>query len=211
MRCAWCGSENAPDGSFCVKCGKPLPWGGAAGRCPGCGADNAAGMKTCGSCGAPLAEVRQAPPPPPAASEMSRCKWCGKPVPPGSTMCWECAEGPSENYVEFTDSQVHSESPSAAAALLIIAGVLTMIQGFVLMAGVSILDSGSGLATCCGPIDILFGLGAIAGGIMASKRENYTLVLVGCILAIVGFGAAIGTVLGIIALIMVLAHKEEFY
>lgn len=125
-------------------------------------------------------------------------------------MCWECSEGPTEDYNEFTDSQVSSESPNAAGALLMIAGFMTLIQGFILMAYVPALELGSGYMTCCGVLEILFGLGAIAGGHMATKRENFTLVMVGCLLAIAGLGFIVGSILGLVALLMLLGHKDEF-
>lgn len=210
-RCAWCGADNAPDGSFCAKCGKPLPWGEVSGVCEKCGASNASGMTTCGSCGAPLPESKPAPPVPREPAAGSRCGVCGKEVPPGASMCYECAKGDVEDYHVEADYVPHSEPLNAASALLIIAGILTFIQGFVFMAGVSISDYGSGFLTCCGFLEILFGLGTIAGGYSVVKRDNFSFAVVGCVLAIVSLGAIIGTLLGLIALMIVLANKEEFY
>jgi hypothetical protein len=141
----------------------------------------------------------------------AKCGVCGKDVPPGATMCYECAEGDVADYREESGYILRSESLNAAGALLIIAGILTIIQGVALMSGVSVMEYGSGFVSCCGMLEVLFGLGAAAGGYLAAKRDNYSLVVVGCVLAIVGLGAIVGTLLGIVALMIVLAHKEEFY
>jgi hypothetical protein len=125
-------------------------------------------------------------------------------------MCYECAEGDVTDYQEEAGYALRSESLNAAGALLIIAGILTVLQGFVLMAGVPVTAFGSGYVTCCGSLEFLFGLGAVAGGYWATKRENLSLVVVGCVLAIISLGAIVGTLLGIVALMIVLAHKEEF-
>ncbi|MEW5747685.1 MAG: zinc ribbon domain-containing protein [Candidatus Thermoplasmatota archaeon] len=209
-RCAWCGTDNAPDGSFCLKCGKPLPWGLVSGACEKCGADNALGMTRCGSCGAPLSAPRQAPQPQAAAPSGPVCKWCGKQVPPGSDMCWECAEGPGEDYIPEVEGGGRSETLNAAGAMLIIAGVIMLIQGVLFVANVPVLGLGVGYLVCCGFLEVLFGVGAIMAGLSATKRENFALVVVGCVLAIVGFGAVIGTLLGVIALLIVLADRGEF-
>jgi hypothetical protein len=129
-------------------------------------------------------------------------------------MCYECAEGDTEDYQEDYQEEAgyapRSESLNAAGALLIVAGILTLVQGLMFVSSMSVIDLGFGQLVCCGFLDILFGLGAIAGGLSATKRENFTFLIVGCVLAIVGVGFVLGSILGAVALLMVLAHRDEF-
>jgi hypothetical protein len=96
--------------------------------------------------------------------------------------------------------------------LLIIAGLLTLFQGLIAfsMDPASLDLEYTWLLPCCGTLEVLFGLGAFAGGFLALRPSNYGLVIVGCLCAIAGFGLVAGTALGIIALVLVYPQRGEF-
>jgi class 3 adenylate cyclase/tetratricopeptide (TPR) repeat protein len=56
LRCAQCGTDNAPGAKFCVECGT-----GLSAICPACGHANAPGAKFCAECGAAQQTSRAEP------------------------------------------------------------------------------------------------------------------------------------------------------
>lgn len=210
-KCVWCGAENAPDGRYCNKCGKELDGGTIPGKCVKCGNLNSLGMTKCGNCGATLPEVRQDLRLP-ERQDIS-CKWCGNPAEPGSDTCWECNRRRYDDTPR-TLAKRSSGGLTVAAVLLIIAGLLAILQGMVYLWVESIaidlgVTGGVGLA-CCGMLDIVFGIAAVAGGAMALKRSNFVLVIIGCVLAMLSLAFVIGSLLGLIALILVAVSKDDF-
>lgn len=210
-RCVWCGSENKSDGSYCLKCGKPLDGGALPGKCVECGALNALNMTKCGSCGARLPVVK--PEMMVKARPQVACRWCGKPASPGEDECWECTRRKNDTTLGSTEKKAGG-TLMLGAVLLIIAGLMALLQGILyMMLGSMIVDvdpSFSGYMGCCGFLDVLFGLGGIAGGYFATKRTNFGLVTIGAIVAMLGLGFMIGGLLGLIALVIVVTSRDEF-
>lgn len=68
--CPECGSDNIPEASVCVKCGKAFPK-----PCPKCGNSVPASMKFCPECGNRMIKT---------------CASCGKELVPGMKFCAEC-------------------------------------------------------------------------------------------------------------------------
>lgn len=206
-RCAWCGAENPSDGRFCLKCGKPIGGGAIPGKCTHCGQINALDARRCENCGAPVSGSAQ------GMSSDGECKWCGKPALLGLDVCRECDNRQYDTSLASLDKE-HSDTLTAAAVLLVIAGAITVFQGVYLLALESMIvaaDLPSPVSLgCCGLIDILFGVGAIAGGYFAYRRSNFLLAVAGCLVALFGLGLVFGSVLGLIALILVLMRKDDF-
>ena len=103
---------------------------------------------------------------------------------------------------------------AVATALLQVAGVMAVITGIALLAmDNAIADEighHSGLLGCCWAIEFLFGALAIIGGHFCSRRKKYRFVLVSAVFAILSFGFFVSTVLGIVALVLVIKSEEEF-
>jgi len=209
VKCVWCGAENAPDGRYCLKCGKEVDGGAIPGKCVKCGNLNSLEMTECGNCGTKLPEVR----PDLSAKPQVSCKWCGNPAAPGEDECLDCIRRRYDDTPRSLDKH-SSGGLTVAAVLLIIAGFLAMLQGalYVLVESIAIdlgFSGTLGLA-CCGILSIVFGLGAVAGGALALKRSNFVLVIIGCVLAMLSLAFLIGFLLGLIALILVAMSKDEF-
>jgi hypothetical protein len=108
--------------------------------------------------------------------------------------------------------------PVLAGIFLIIAALLAFYSGAVLLTAETIADdiplmgdTLSDLLTICGAIFIIFGLLALLGGVFSMMRKKWGLALVGSIFALLSFGmGGIGSLLGLIALILVAISKSEF-
>ncbi len=209
-RCGLCGAENSPDARFCQKCGKAI--GGTAtipGKCARCGYINVLDAKKCEGCGAPISDTG-----PQGAPQPGMCWWCGKPALPGQETCQDCSHmrqgSPSMGAV-----RARSDAVTAAAVLLVIAGALTLIQGVYMTPFESMFleedGSSSSSYACCGFLEVVFGIVAIASGYFAYKRSNFALVVAGCMAAIAGIALLLlGPVLGVVALILVVMNRKDF-
>lgn len=211
-KCAWCGSENSGDGRFCPKCGRTAQEAIVPGKCPECGAINAIDMSKCGNCGTALPEVR--PEMMPKPKPRRACKWCGNEAIPDGDECYECMRRHTDTSMGTVERAKAKGGLAIGAVLLMVAGVLAFVQGvfyLFLESALAAMDVSSyGGVGCCGLIDILFGLGAIAGGYFAFKRTNYLLALAGGVLGMLGLGFMIGGLLGLVALILIAMEKAEF-
>lgn len=149
--------------------------------CPHCGADHEADLLTCPSCGRP-----------------ARDPWADQTTYYGDA--------------SLADSRGASGTLTAGGILAILAGVLALGQGLLYAVAGSIIpyEVGSGYICVCGGVDILFGLGSIAGGVFAMGRKNFGLSLVGAIVGMLGFGLVIGFLLGLVALVIIATSKSEF-
>lgn len=210
-RCSWCGAEDRSHGRYCEQCGKQLGSAPIPGKCVVCGNINAIDARRCAVCGSDLDEgtsgrVR------PTHIPVS-CRFCGRPSVPGSEMCRECM-----GRYGFSAPGASASKPSlnliAAGILLIVAGLLAAFQGLVIFGMESYFEdagiSGSGVVVVCGTVELVLGLGALAGGFFALRATNYGLVLAGCVCAILGFGLLAGTVLGVVALVLAWSRRNEF-
>ena len=210
-RCVWCGSANASDSRFCMNCRKPMGSAPVPGKCARCGNINAIDVERCTVCRTPLPEFQQASVP----FDM---------VPSSG---WVMDDTMQQRHHAFLDSArwrreiavtLMTARPSGkltlAAAFLIIAGLLTLFQAAIIFSmDPTSIDGGltyEWILPCCGTLDVLFGLGALAGGFLAFRPSNYGLVLTGCLCAIAGFGLIAGTALGIVALVLVTSQRSEF-
>jgi hypothetical protein len=100
-----------------------------------------------------------------------------------------------------------------AGILMILTGVLAIGQGaFYLFVGsiASTMEVPGGAITCCGMLDVLFGLAALFGGYCSIQRSKWIFAILGAVLAMLSFAFAFGFVLGLIALILVGISKDEF-
>lgn len=107
-----------------------------------------------------------------------------------------------------------SWQPRIAAALLHVAGGMAIITGFALLAFDNAFADQEGyhlsFLGCCWAVEFLLGALAIVGGYFCSRRKRYRYVLVSALAAIVSFGAFVSTILGIVALVLVIKSEDEF-
>lgn len=210
-RCVWCGSESASDGKFCMRCGKPSGSAPIPGKCAQCGAINSIDVTRCTSCGSLMSEF--SPESVPLDRYPTTDSWGHKLESSGQGAFPRSVEW-RKDVAPAAFSTRTSTRLTAAAVLLIVAGLLTLLQGLVLFGMESyFVDEGvidTTFLTCCGVVEILFGVGAAAGGYFTLKSSNYGLAVTGCLCAIAGFGLVAGTVLGIVALVLVVSRRSEF-
>lgn len=108
--------------------------------------------------------------------------------------------------------------PTAAGALLIIAGITGLLAWIVVLSLGGVIESmfppGTGIGAiivACGAIEITFALIALLGGVMALQRKNWGVALAGSILGLflIGFlGEA--SILSLISLILIAISRREF-
>lgn len=210
-RCSWCGAEDRSHGRYCERCGRQLGGARIPGKCVVCGNINTIDARRCAVCGTDLEDGERAhtrPSPVPAS-----CRFCGRPAVPGTDMCRECM-GRFGFSVPGTSDTKPSLSLTAAGILLIVAGLLAAFQGLVVFGMDSYFAeqgiSSTGVAVACGTIELILGFVAMAGGFFTLRATNHGLVMAGCICAIISFGLFAATVLGVVALMIVWSHRNEF-
>lgn len=143
----------------------------------------------------------------PAAAPPRNCVSCGRGISWDANVCPYCGHDYRMTMAGPAAQKKESAMPLIGGILLIIVslGYLLMGAGMAL-AGGSLFwfdEVASGAAVACGAILLVLGLIVILGGIFAIQRKSFGFALVGGILAI-------PSVLGIIALILIIVSKDEF-
>ena len=67
-----------------------------------------------------------------------------------------------------------------------------------------------GILLICGGVGIVFSIIALVGGVFALQRKMWALALVGSILGLLTVGFVAGSVMSLIALILLVVSHEEF-
>jgi hypothetical protein len=233
--CLYCGKENVDVSRFCNFCGKELAAALPTGTCPTCGKVNPGYAAFCGSCGADIPQSPKAPAsvlapaypqaqatPSQRTSTGKPCPYCGNSVSVFDYECPSCRKTlPSSVDYDGDDSNMSYSRSSgsgiltAAGILLIIAGVIAIGMGVLLAMGSSVAASVgvdvSGTLCICSALELLFGLGAIAGGVFSLKGEKFTLCILGAVVGLFSLGPIfIGSILSLIALILIAVSRDEF-
>jgi len=117
-----------------------------------------------------------------------------------------------------------SKKPLIAGLLMIGAAVLAVVMGIqylvtdasdiegllpALPEGVTMEDIVD-MLRACGVVVMIFAAIAMLGSVMALTRRRFGLAVAGSVFAILGYGYLVGTVLGVVALILLLISKDEF-
>lgn len=98
-----------------------------------------------------------------------------------------------------------------AAELLILAGLLTIVQGcLLLLAGENWGDAYMDELGCFSLLSLLFGAVSIMAGYGVLKRSSFAFVVVGAVVAILGVGFGVGAALAIAALVLIAGNRGEF-
>lgn len=98
-----------------------------------------------------------------------------------------------------------------AAGLLVLSGLLTIVQGCLLfLLGMNWGSAYMDELGCYSLLSLLFGVIAIMAGYSVSKRSNFTFVVLGSVVAMLGVGFGVGAALAIAALVLITMNKDEF-
>jgi len=223
-KCPKCGADNPDYAFFCGKCSSDLR--DASGKIIQTSdlqpepQKEPAGEKA--QPGGPIPIQPRTTPP-----QLIFCTWCGRQVNATTLYCPYCGKNPRGPWEggsrpDYTsdsgESYEVSRGGNASGVLVlggvmaILAGVLALGQGIIYATAASAVSylPGSGSICFCGGLDALFGLGSIAGGIMAIRRSSFALALAGAIVGMLGLGLLIGGLFGLIALICIAVSRQEF-
>ncbi len=165
------------------------------------------------------------PSPQPVQTPSNRnCITCGRAIAWQSNVCPYC--GHDYRLAVGPPLKPRSSKPAVAGVLILLAGLFALGQGmFLAMADNAFIESMDQatlneagysiseireLMNACGLIGMLFGVIAIIGGAIAFTRKHYMLAMMGAVFAILGFGFIIGSVFGLIGIILLVMSKQEF-
>lgn len=157
------------------------------------------------------------------------CPSCRHTVARGTEVCPNCGyrirgeeppEPPRRREVDEVKAEVTRERAGLGGVLIIASGFLAVLTGLSMMLNPDpfinwysqiIYTFTADAIMIWGAIMLIFGLVAIVGGVMASKRRSWALALTGGFLGFIASGGLfLGTVLGLIGMILVLISKSEF-
>lgn len=161
-------------------------------------------------------------PPPPVESQVRMCVSCGRKIDFASNVCPYC--GHDYRTQAYAPAPKKSAMPLAGGVLILIAGLLAVIMGFMYLAmdvsqleetGVSLppeLTSQDlqNVLYICGAVATIFGVIAILGGVFSMQRRHFALAILGGIFGMAGLGFLLGAVLALIGLILVAVSRHEF-
>ena len=116
----------------------------------------------------------------------------------------------------------HSATATAGAALLLIAGIVSLTfwiyYSFIAGTAASILSMipggiGAGmLLMICGVIGLIFAIFALIGGIVAFQKKYWGVALAGSILGLLSLGwFFLGSIFSLIALVLIAISRNEFH
>lgn len=162
----------------------------------------------------------------PSAGRATRtCVSCGRVIDWHANVCPYCGHD-YRAALQPTPAVAKSGKPIAAGILIILAGVLAIVMGVIYLslgaadledAGYTPVSQGDisaeelqDIMGICGGIEFIFGAIAIIGGIFALMRKYFYFALVGGIFGLAGLGFLVGSLLGLIGIILIALSKEEF-
>jgi RNA polymerase subunit RPABC4/transcription elongation factor Spt4 len=121
---------------------------------------------------------------------------------------------------------VTTSKPIIAGILILIAGILAIGMGIIYLsidasdiedAGYTPISQGEmslseleEIMNVCGGLEFVFGTIAAIGGVFAMMRKYFVLALVGGVFALLGFGFVVGSLLGLIGIILIALSRDEF-
>ncbi len=114
---------------------------------------------------------------------------------------------PTRERVVFNDTPARDLKMVVGGLLTLLAGVLSILNGFGAFMSVSEQETGS-VALCAVPM-VAFGVIAVAGGLFALRDKHFSLSLVGAFLGSLGDGLT-GFVAGMAALFLFFLSNRDF-
>jgi hypothetical protein len=151
------------------------------------------------------------------------CVACGRDIPWEANVCTYCGHDYRISPLEAPVKR-QTSLPIFGGLAIVIGGLLAILMAIVLlMMTVNDFQDLGGLnlgnttpedfvafAHQCGMVDIVFGAIAIVGGVFALTRKHFGLAVTGGVFAILGLGLLIGSLLGLIGLILVVVSRKDF-
>ena len=104
----------------------------------------------------------------------------------------------------------------AGGFLILVGGVVSMLNGFLILNASSYVPQIYGLGAfsltpLCGTLMLLLGLGAMMGGMLGVFRRQWSVVLAASVLCVISVGwSFISMMLGFIGLLLVAISKDDF-
>lgn len=159
----------------------------------------------------------------PGQAKLRYCVGCGRALDWSAEICPYCGH----DHRAAPPSPIEapkSRKPLIAGLLMIGSAVLAVVMGIqylimdsseiesilpTLPEGVTIEDI-MDMLRACGVVVMIFGAIAVLGSVMAITRQKFGLAVAGSVFAILGYGYLVGSLLGIVALIILILSKDEF-
>lgn len=164
------------------------------------------------------------------------CPSCRHEVPMGANVCPNCGYRLRAEERKAPAAQARVVPPVASVprqstvmsliggVLVVISGLLGIILGLILavlsssitdlmggMYGEDVLSAVEGILVTCGVIWFIIGLVALIGGVFAIRRKKWGIAIVGGVFALFTIGPYfLGSILGLIGLILIAISKDEF-
>lgn len=153
------------------------------------------------------------------------CVSCGRLIDWHANVCPYCGY---DYRVQVAQAPVvvTTAKPIIAGVLIMIAGILAIGNGIVYIsidaadiedAGYTPISQGEmslseleEIMNVCGGLEFVFGTIAAIGGVFAIMRKYFYFALVGGVFALLGFGFVVGSLLGLIGIILIALSKDEF-
>ena len=215
--CPSCGADNPDYAFYCGKCSASLRNERGEIITPSSGkSKRQAAVETPGL--VPQGTPQQ-------AQKAALCRQCGRQLIESATFCPYCGSpiwgsaSTQEGWTTFAyGADTHGDRASGTLVLggimATLAGILALGQGLLLTVVTSSFYgdyvSGSGAVCLCGGLDVLFGLGSIAGGFFAMRRNSFGLSLAGAVVGMLGIGFGFGFLFGLIATVCIAVSRAEF-
>jgi len=153
-----------------------------------------------------------------------QCVTCGRTIDWQANVCQYCGHDFRMPLVQ--PAPPRSSKPVVGGVLIILAGVLSLAMSVMMVVidpadleawgydpsasyDMSLSDLEEALGVC-GAIGLVLALVAILGGTFAVMRKSFAFAIIGGICAIIGFGFVVGSVLGLVGLILVALSRSEF-
>ena len=160
----------------------------------------------------------------PPTPSTRRCVSCGRELGFDVNVCPYC--GQDYRFIAPVIQKETTAKPVIGGVLVLLAGLLALVMAisFILIEPEDIdrMDytgfSDSGLTPAdiedilevCGALDIIFGAIAMIGGAFALMRKQFTMAVIGGVFGMLGGGFLIGSLLGLVGLVMIIISKSEF-
>jgi hypothetical protein len=164
------------------------------------------------------------------------CPSCRHEIPPDANVCPNCGFRLKPEVEKAFTVQAKTAPKAVVAAsrgtsksliggvLVMISGLIGIIYGLMVAAlastvfdmfggmyGEDILKAAEGILVACGVIWFIIGLVALVGGIFAIRRRKWGIAVVGGVFGLLTLGPwFIGSILGLIGLILIAISKDEF-
>jgi len=218
-RCTRCGAQNPDYVLYCGKCGGEVTKDENAVIVPVIPSEP---LKRADQAKATETSAPQRPEP-----QKKNCAWCGREVRAEAYVCPYCGKNPwgpwgrnrqdEEMYSQYVEEEIPSYEKASGmltlgGVLALLAGVLALGQGLVyVVVGQAIASyAPSGFLSCCGGLDVLFGILSIAAGIYAIQRKHFWLAIMGSVFGMLGLGLIVGFFLGLVGLVIIATSRQEF-